>query len=126
MPIEMEQDLGVAARVEHGATRLKVPTPPRETVDFAIEGNDDVSAGHRHRLPAAVDVDQRQPGMEETRVASGILPCDHVVRSAMQDGLQHGQRALRIRPAISATDYLSGKSAHCSSKLTVRGARKGR
>jgi hypothetical protein len=64
--------------------------------------------------------------MEQACVAPGILPCADIVRSAMQDGLQHGQRALRIRPTMSVTDYLSGKSAHRSSKLTVQGARKGR
>ena len=90
--VEMDPGLGVAARGE--------PMPALEqflaefwiVVELAFEGDPDVAGLVGERLPAAGDVDDRQPPCAErdARLDVNVL----IVRPAMRDRRRHSQQSI--------------------------------
>jgi hypothetical protein len=81
-----------------------------EAVDLAVEGDDDVFADIGHRLPAALEIDQRKPGVQQTGIVR--FPESHIIRTTMQNGLKHRQGAFGIRLGFGGTGDFSSKTAH--------------
>ena len=94
------------------AARFELAPSSLESVDLAVERDNDVSAGNRHGLLATGRIDQSEPRVEQTSVAAVVLPEAETVGTPMQDGLQHRQGAVRIRTRAGFAGDFSGKPAH--------------
>ncbi len=108
--VEMDDDLGIAARGELVARLLETGPQLAEVVDLAVADDDEIAVLVADRLMAAGDVDDRQPPHAEEQLI--VDEATLVVGSSMQNGAAHAREHGGIGPSRTAQTQHAVDSAH--------------
>jgi len=73
------------------------PTQRGVVVDLAVKGDPPRAGLVRHRLVAALDIDDAEPPLGQ--MCPGVVIEAEVVRAAVSDRLRHAPQVQHVRPA---------------------------
>ncbi len=95
LTVSFQQDLGIAASAKDSAEFLKFRAQRLEIVNLAVENYAVAAVGGMHRLRAALEIDDRQPGVPQRAAPPGIEPVVLRIGPAMCQRRGHGADSRR-------------------------------
>ncbi len=114
--VEMDEDLGVAARLQHVAGGAQLALEVEVVVDLAIEDDADRAVLVPDRLRAALEIDDAEPPHAEREPVRRREVRARAVRPAVDDPAEHlAEQALRFRLGKRTIDE-SCDAAHGSGR----------
>ena len=102
--VEMDDELAVAPGAEAVPLRLELPAGALEVVELSVDDGDDAPVLVGERLRAALDVDDREAPVPETRDARGVDEDALAVRSAVRDRGEPAPDRLRAQGGLGRDD----------------------